>query len=90
MKVKDLVFEQRGSEDDNLFWVIDSFGRITILDRLTGWGDGDVRDVETGYKDPQGKFWLASGSFDIREFPDKTIEEAIQFIKDNANTCNGI
>lgn len=60
--------------------------KITVLDRLTGWGGG-IRDIETGYKNPEGKFWLASGNFDIREFKELTINDAIKKIKEFANTC---
>lgn len=63
--------------------------KFTVLDRLTGWGGG-VRDIETGYKDPKGKFWLASGNFDIREFKDLTINDAIKKIKEFSNTCVGV
>jgi len=66
--------------------------RITILDRMTGFGGGQ-RDTETGYKDAKGDFWLASGMFDIRDeqyCKDKplTVEAAVALIKRNANTCN--
>lgn len=64
--------------------------RITVLDRETGWGYG-VRDIESGYKDEEGKFWLASGNFDIRCYCDKyaSFKEAAELIKRNANTCRG-
>ena len=62
------------------------WGSITVLDRMTGFG---WRDVETGFKDPDGRFWLASGNFSIRMFPDLTVKEAIAKIKENANTCQG-
>ena len=59
-------------------------GSITVVDRMTGFG---WRDVETGFRDPDGLFWLASGNFDITGFPDLSISEAIELIKENANTC---
>ena len=62
------------------------FGSITVLDRMTGYGH---RDVETGFRDPEGKFWLVSGNFSIRSYPDLTINEAIEQIKLLANTCRG-
>jgi hypothetical protein len=62
--------------------------KITVLDRLTGYDYG-FRDIESGYKSPYGKFWLASGNFDIRKFPNLTVLEAIAKIKENANTCIG-
>lgn len=86
MKVKDLVFEESNPfEDDILFTCKTEFGRITILDRMTGFSWG--RDTETGFKDNSDLFWLASGNFDIRLYPESTIEEAIKKIKENANTC---
>lgn len=63
------------------------WGSITILDRMTGFG---WRDVETGFRDPSGVFWLASGDFSIRDFPELTVKEAIAKIKENANTCKGV
>jgi hypothetical protein len=75
--------------DDLLYWCECSLGRITVVDRLTGFGFG-WRDVETGFRDTDNNFWLASGKFDIRlesHFRKMTISEAIQMIKDNANTC---
>ena len=60
--------------------------RITVLDRMTGFGH---RDVETGYRSNDGRFWLASGYFDIRDFDNLTINEAITKIKANANNCIG-
>lgn len=92
MHIKDLVFEKelRCEGEDKLFYVYTHYGRITVLDRLTGWGDGNIRDIETGYTNNEGKFWLASGDFDIRRFPEMTIEEAISKIKEEANTCVGI
>jgi hypothetical protein len=76
------------NEDDTLFAVKLSDGsRITVLDRLTGWGGG-LRDVETGYRGPEKQFWLASCDFDIREVASGiTYAQAIEMIKNNANTC---
>ena len=61
-----------------------NIGSLTVLDRLTGFG---WRDTETGYRDTDGNFWLASGNFDVRYCGKETIGEAIQWVKDNANTC---
>ena len=67
MQIKDLNFqriEQRqtllNGEADILFAAKTDLGRITVLDRMTGYGH---RDTETGFKDADGKFWLASGQF---------------------------
>jgi hypothetical protein len=66
-------------------WAFHSeLGSITVLDRRTGFG---WRDIETGYRAPNSDFWLASGEIDVRLSGCKTVGEAIQWIKDNANTC---
>lgn len=83
--------------------IVKGIGVISILDRLTGY-IGYVRDIETGFRaqcqeeyklisEPDqakryANFWLASGNFDIRTF-EGTYAEAIQHIKNNANTCIG-
>lgn len=91
MRVKDLEFTTHPStycgNTDYLHAASGDWGKFTVLDRMTGFG---YRDVETGYTDPDGKFWLATGNFDIREFPELTIEEAIEKTKENANTCLGV
>ena len=65
-----------------------SLGSITILDRMTGYGSG-LRDVETGFRDVDGNFWLASGMFDIRKHLPMKFSEAVALIKKNANNCFG-
>jgi hypothetical protein len=62
-------------------------GSLTVLDRMTGFG---WRDTETGYRSPEGKFWLASGSFDVRHSGAETMKDAIEWVKKNANTCLGV
>lgn len=59
-------------------------GSITVLDRRTGFG---WRDVETGYRDVNGNFWLASGNRDVTKSDCKTLGEAIDWVKRYANTC---
>ena len=90
MQVKDLTWRESVSSYDQDYGTsmlyttdIDS-GRITVLDRMTGFG---YRDIETGYKDKDRLFWLASGNFDIREYPQYSIEEAIELIKVNATSA---
>lgn len=89
MKISDIKWDHEymmGGED-SIWSYKDLFGgRFTVLYRMTGFG---YRDIETGYRDSEGSFWLASGNFDIRDFGDLTIEQAIGRIKDNANTCIG-
>jgi len=63
-----------------------NLGSLTVLDRLTGYGFG-IRDVETGYRDPDGEFWLASGDCDVLSSEVETIGEAIEWVKKMANTC---
>ena len=63
-----------------------NLGSFTVLDRTTGFG---YRDIETGYRDPQGKFWLASGGYDVRGSGAATFKDAIESIKNNANNCIG-
>ncbi len=63
---------------------LDDGGRITVLDRMTGYGD---RDIESGYKDINSKFWLASGNCDVRLNDNFTVGDAVEWIKKNANTC---
>ena len=88
MKIKDLHFYQEGqAENDKLYLAYYCGYRITVLDRLTGFG---WRDTETGLRDyrlnDEDGFWLASGNFDIRDFGDWDIEKAVEKIKENANT----
>lgn len=79
--------EMRELEGDTQQAMHSSLGSITVLNRMTGFG---WRDTETGYRDPDGKFWLASGNFDIRDYEVKTIGDAIELIKANANSCAGL
>ena len=91
MLVKDLEWREarRCGGEDVIFFAKSQFCKFSVLDRMTGYGFG-MRDIETGMYDEHGKFWLVSGNYDIREFPELTIEEAIIKIKKDANTCNGV
>ena len=71
-------------EQDRQFALFTNLGSLTVLDRMTGFGR---RDTETGFRDKDGNFWLASGMFDVRHSGSKTISEAIEWVKKNANTC---
>jgi hypothetical protein len=87
MIVKDIEWREDPCPDrDNLLCTFYSNEghRITVVDRMTGFG---WRDTETGLLTVDGEWWLASGRFDIREYSDLTVEEAIEKIKENANTC---
>jgi hypothetical protein len=62
---------------------------VTVMDRMTGFG---YRDVETGLRClGTGRFWLASGRFDIRDHLHEvsTEDELVEMIQRNANTCFG-
>jgi len=88
-KIGELEFKEidvEFSPEDSQYAHHSEFGSFTVLDRMTGFG---WRDVETGFRDPEGRFWLVSGNFSIRSFPELTVKEAIQKIKDEANTRKG-
>jgi hypothetical protein len=89
-KLSSLPFTEKNVMDSDISYGLHLYiGSITVLDRMTGYSGG-IRDIETGFRDPYGKFWLASGNFDIRTFENITIREAIELIKKNSNTCQGI
>lgn len=91
--IRDIEFpEVKGFDyDNNRQWAHHGeFGSLTVLDRMTGFTDGyggGVRDTETGFRSPKGGFWLYSGRFDIREFPELTIDQAIEKIKTGGVCC---
>ena len=87
MKVSDLEFIKTEHCESNILHAVnlEDGSRITVLDRETGYGYG-VRDIETGYRDPHGKFCLASCGFDIRDNGKLSIDEAIELIKKESNT----
>ena len=71
-------------EDEHQLALHTNLGSLTVLDRMTGFG---YRDVETGYRDVNGCFWLASGNCNVITSGAKTLGEAIAWVKENANTC---
>jgi hypothetical protein len=84
MKVSDLEWNETTQlQGENTLYTakVEDFGRFTVLDRLTGWGGGR-RDIETGFTDLKESFWLASGMFDIRTYPDLSIESAAELVKE--------
>jgi len=81
--------EARIGDDSLSFVYLPTGDRLSVLTRLTGYGDGNIFDTETGYKDLEGKFWLASGNKDIREHGKLTVEEAVDWVKAHANNCTG-
>lgn len=91
MLVKELVWkeESRCNGENKIFFAKMPQGTFSVLDRMTGYGIG-IRDTETGFRDIDNKFWLASGMMDIRHFPEITIEDAIELVKREANICAGV
>ena len=92
MKIKELAFkETKILDEDTIYSAFVGNQRFTVLVRTTGFG---WRDIETGYCDnylaplETPNMWIATG-FDIRNYPDATLEEAVQLIKKNANVCRG-
>ena len=79
------------SQPDTLFTCyIEGGFRLTVLDRETGWGGGGIRDVETGLRHADGGWWLASGMRDVRLAPEvQTLDDAIAWVMEHANTCRG-
>jgi len=72
--------EERCGGEDIIFTAHTKIGRFTVLDRLTGFGIG-IRDIETGYMDFDGEFWIVSGMFDIRKYSKLTETEAAELTK---------
>jgi len=64
-----------------------NMGSLTVVNRMTGFG---YRDTETGYRAPDGKFWLAAGHQDVRQSGVATMQDAIDWVKRHANTCVGV
>ena len=86
-QLSDLLFHTASAyEDDKQFALHTNLGSLTVLDRMTGFG---YRDIETGFRDKEGKFWLATGDCDVRYSGVKTIREAIDWVKSHADICNG-
>jgi len=81
----DLFHKPKHQEDDREnFALHTNLGSLTVVDRMTGFG---WRDIESGYRDADGKFWLASGGVDVRRSGSKTIGDAINYVMARANTC---
>jgi hypothetical protein len=70
--------------DTNRQWALHTdIGSLTVLDRMTGFG---YRDVETGFRDPNGQFWLLSGHQDVRLSGATTLGEAIAWVKQRSTS----
>lgn len=75
-------------ETDRQWALHTNLGSLTVLNRMTGYGNG-MRDTETGWRDKEGKFWLASGGCDVRFWGGETFGDAVEWVKRNSNTCMG-
>ena len=88
MKVKDIEWKKEKTCNNNILYSYNFNNcRITVLNRQTEYSDFR-RDIETGYMNENKDFWLASSVFDIRDYPDLNIDEAIDKIKKYANTLD--
>lgn len=86
-KAEDLIFKDVSFCPGDQQWACHTpVGSITVLDRMTGFGH---RDIKSGYRDPSGRLWIASGNFDVRRRGCRTFGEMALAIKDNANTLQG-
>lgn len=88
VKMPDMRREEKERDPEIQFAFHCSLGSITVLDRMKGYGFG-IRDIETGFRDVDGKFWLASGMFDVRDHMPMKFSDAVAMIKKNANNCIG-
>jgi hypothetical protein len=67
--------------------VFDGIHRFSVLDRMTGCG---FRDTETALRSLDGSaFWLRMGSFDVRNYPELSIDDAIVLLKSDASDFCG-
>jgi hypothetical protein len=94
MQIKDIEWKRTTPFESDIHWhaiayVPTQYGikkvSLSVVDRMTGFGH---RDIETGLR-IDGAFWLASGYFDIRDFGELSIEEAVEKIKEESNNCRG-
>lgn len=73
-------------EPDLQYALFTNLGSLTVLNRMTGFG---YRDTETGFRTHDGRFWLASGDYDVRDSGVSTISDAIEWVKRHCNSCTG-
>ena len=71
-------------ESDVRYALHTNLGSFIVLDRMTGFG---FRDTETGFRDNDGEYWLASGGYDVRKSGSVSINDAINWVKSKANSC---
>lgn len=79
--------QYNSSKSDVQYAFHTNLGSLTVLDRMTGFG---VRDTETGFRDNDGKCWLATGGRDVRKSGSVSINDAISWVKSNATYGTGL
>ncbi len=83
MKVKDIEWKVQ-FDDGGEFMVTYDFNEKESLSVTKFISTG----IESSYFNGE-LFWLASGGYDVREYPEFTIQEAIAFVKQFATTWAG-
>lgn len=69
--------------------LLSNLGSITVLNRLTSIQGHVVHDEETGFREPSGRFWLATEGCNVLDSDCKTWGEAVAWVKVRANACVG-
>lgn len=89
-KVKDLDWIVEEIAEENVLHAayLEDDSILTVLARRTGFSFS-LFDIETGFRDATGKFWLASGMKDLRNHPEFTAAEAVAWVKEQSNTVRG-
>jgi hypothetical protein len=80
MNIEDLRWRGYQRSGDTVWFANTEEYIFSVLNRETGYGN-KLRDVETGLTDTEDNLWLVSGDFDIRNYPELTIKEAVDKIK---------
>jgi hypothetical protein len=73
---------------DTCHYLITDAGTFTVLERQETGHYPYTGDVETGYRDNDGFFWLASGGVDVRTGC-RTFGDAVKMVEQLANVVAG-
>jgi len=78
MKVSELIWVKRESKSDTefIFTTETPLGKMAVVSKLI-WS---ARSIMTGFRDMDDTLWSAT-DFDIRNYPELTLVEAIDKIK---------
>lgn len=80
--ISEIEWTEKDTHGDILRAFHFDLGRITVLDRMTGFG---YRETETAFTPKSSAlFYLAQG-FDIREYPEMSLVDAVELIKEKAS-----